>query len=128
LVKEPGTAGAEDEIAKRDLVQAALDALGRLSDADKETLMATFGEQATDASGATFRKRRERAIHRGMSGCDRPVALLLRLERRFSINRFAYRRAARNPIAATKSPRTHKTKPAGDGRKVDSGISCRHKI
>jgi RNA polymerase sigma-70 factor (ECF subfamily) len=64
LVKEPETAGAEDEIAKRDLVQAALDAMGRLSEADKETLMATFGEHATDASGATFRKRRERAIHR----------------------------------------------------------------
>jgi RNA polymerase sigma-70 factor (ECF subfamily) len=63
-VKEPGSLGGEEEMAKRDLVQAALDALGRLSEADKETLMATFGEQSTDAQGATLRKRRERAIVR----------------------------------------------------------------
>jgi RNA polymerase sigma-70 factor, ECF subfamily len=64
LVKEPMTTGAEDEIAQRDLMQAALDALGELSDSDKETLMATFWDESVSASGATFRKRRERAVHR----------------------------------------------------------------
>jgi RNA polymerase sigma-70 factor (ECF subfamily) len=64
LVKEPMTSGAEDEIAQRDLTQAALEALGHLSDADKETLVATFWEESGSTHGATFRKRRERAIHR----------------------------------------------------------------
>ncbi len=64
LVKEPMTSGAEEEIAYRDLTQAALDALGRLSDSDRETLIATFWEESASASGATFRKRRERALHR----------------------------------------------------------------
>jgi RNA polymerase sigma-70 factor (ECF subfamily) len=63
LVKEPRTSGAEDEIARRDLVQAAVDALGHLSDSDKETLMATFWEES-GSTGATFRKRRERAVQR----------------------------------------------------------------
>jgi RNA polymerase sigma-70 factor (ECF subfamily) len=64
LVKEPMTSGAEDDIAQRDLTHAALDALGHLSEADKETLIATFWEESPDVSGATFRKRRERAVHR----------------------------------------------------------------
>jgi len=64
LVKEATTAGGEDEIARRDLIHAALDALGHLSDSDKETLMATFWEESASTTGATFRKRRERAIVR----------------------------------------------------------------
>jgi len=64
LVKEPATSGEEDEIAKRDLAEAALQAMGQLSDSDKETLLATFWEESASASGATFRKRRERAIQR----------------------------------------------------------------
>jgi RNA polymerase sigma-70 factor (ECF subfamily) len=63
LVKEPMTSGAEEEIVQRDLTQAALDALGQLSDVDKETLTATFAEES-GATGATFRKRRERAVQR----------------------------------------------------------------
>jgi RNA polymerase sigma-70 factor (ECF subfamily) len=64
LVREPMTSGAEEEIAQRDLTQAALDALGHLSEADKETLIATFWEESASTSGATFRKRRERAVDR----------------------------------------------------------------
>jgi RNA polymerase sigma-70 factor (ECF subfamily) len=64
LVKEPMTSGAEEEIAQRDLTQAALDALGHLSEADKETLLATFWEESAAVSSATFRKRRERAVRR----------------------------------------------------------------
>jgi len=62
-VEQSMTSGVEDEIAERDLARAALDALGQLSDSDKETLLATFSESA-GASGATLRKRKERAIHR----------------------------------------------------------------
>jgi RNA polymerase sigma-70 factor (ECF subfamily) len=64
LVKEPMTSGAEDEMARRDLTHAALEAMGQLSEADKETLFATFWEESASTSGATFRKRRERAVHR----------------------------------------------------------------
>ncbi len=64
LVNEPATSGAEDEIALRDLTKAAVEALGQLSDSDKETLTATFWEESGSASGATFRKRRERALGR----------------------------------------------------------------
>jgi RNA polymerase sigma-70 factor, ECF subfamily len=62
LVKEPMSAGAEEEMAQHDLGQAALYALGQLSDVDKETLIATFWEES--ATGPAFRKRRERAVHR----------------------------------------------------------------
>jgi RNA polymerase sigma-70 factor (ECF subfamily) len=54
--------GGEDVFVKRDLAQAALLALGELSEADRETLLATFAEEAP--SDATFRKRRERALAR----------------------------------------------------------------
>jgi RNA polymerase sigma-70 factor, ECF subfamily len=64
LVKEPMESGAEDEIAQRDLTQAAFEVLGQLSDSDRETLIATFWEESAGASGATLRKRRERALHR----------------------------------------------------------------
>jgi RNA polymerase sigma-70 factor (ECF subfamily) len=64
LVEESSSTGAEDEMARRDLLQAAVDALGHLSESDKETLMATFWEKAGSSGGATFRKRRERAVQR----------------------------------------------------------------
>lgn len=57
-------AHAEDEILQRDLTQAAVVALGDLSDADRETLIATFWDEAASVSGSTLRKRRERAVTR----------------------------------------------------------------
>lgn len=56
--------GADDTLAQRDLVAATLEALGTLSASDQETLLATYFEHATSASGATLRKRRERALTR----------------------------------------------------------------
>jgi RNA polymerase sigma-70 factor (ECF subfamily) len=35
-----------------------------LSEADRETLLASFWDEASDVSGATLRKRRERAVKR----------------------------------------------------------------
>lgn len=57
-------AGQEDDHVQRQLVEAALAAMGTLSDTDKETLIATFWEEAASASGAKLRKRRERALVR----------------------------------------------------------------
>jgi RNA polymerase sigma-70 factor (ECF subfamily) len=54
----------EDELIQSNLTQAALAALGELSTADRETLVATFWDEAASVSGATLRKRRERAIDR----------------------------------------------------------------
>ena len=54
----------EEEFVKRDLGAAALAALGELSEADRETLIATFWDEAASVSGATLRKRRERALDR----------------------------------------------------------------
>jgi RNA polymerase sigma-70 factor (ECF subfamily) len=45
-------------------MQAARHALGELSPQDRETLVATFWEEATNVTGATLRKRRERALTR----------------------------------------------------------------
>lgn len=56
--------GGEDEIVQRDLVQAAFEAMGELSEADRETLIATFWDEAASVRGATLRKRRERAMAR----------------------------------------------------------------
>lgn len=55
---------AEDELMQKDLSAAALAALGELSEADRETLVATFWDEAASVSGATLRKRRERALER----------------------------------------------------------------
>ena len=52
----------EEAFVKRDLADAALAAMGELSEADQQTLLSTFAEEAP--SGATFRKRRERALAR----------------------------------------------------------------
>lgn len=46
------------------LAGAALAAMGTLSDKDRETLLATFWEEAAGVSGPTLRKRRERALVR----------------------------------------------------------------
>jgi RNA polymerase sigma-70 factor (ECF subfamily) len=54
----------EDEILQQDLVSAAARALGELSELDRETLVATFWEEGATATGATLRKRRERALDR----------------------------------------------------------------
>ena len=63
-VEERGDDHAEENLVQRDLVAAATGALGELSDVDRETLIATFWEEGATASGATLRKRRERALGR----------------------------------------------------------------
>jgi RNA polymerase sigma-70 factor, ECF subfamily len=60
---ELGT-GSEEELAERELMRAAVQALGELSPQDREALVATFWEEATNVTGATLRKRRERALKR----------------------------------------------------------------
>jgi RNA polymerase sigma-70 factor (ECF subfamily) len=62
----PEQAGTEsdDVFAERQLIERAVHVMGQLSPADQETLLATFLDQAASASGATLRKRRERALTR----------------------------------------------------------------
>ena len=61
----PVAGDEETTLIQRDLIRAAVRALGELSETDREALVATFwGEAATSVSGATFRKRRERALER----------------------------------------------------------------
>lgn len=63
--QEPAsTAPADEAHVQRQLVEAALQTLGTLSEQDRETLIATYWEEAASATGATFRKRRERALGR----------------------------------------------------------------
>jgi RNA polymerase sigma-70 factor, ECF subfamily len=62
--EERGGEHPEEELVQRDLTAAALAALGELSEADRETLIATFWDEAASVSGATLRKRRERALDR----------------------------------------------------------------
>jgi RNA polymerase sigma-70 factor (ECF subfamily) len=61
-----GRRGADDALVERDLVHAAMEALGALSQSDQETLLATYFDQGepTAVTGATLRKRRERALTR----------------------------------------------------------------
>lgn len=54
----------EEELAQRELTMAAVGTLGQLSEADRETLLSTFWEEAASAGGPTLRKRRERALTR----------------------------------------------------------------
>jgi len=61
---ERAGSSAEEEFVQSNLTKAALAALGELSAADRETLVATFWDEAASVSGATLRKRRERAIDR----------------------------------------------------------------
>jgi RNA polymerase sigma-70 factor (ECF subfamily) len=58
--------GEHPEVAlvNRNLAEAALAAMGELSETDRETLVATFLDEVAPATGATFRKRRERALTR----------------------------------------------------------------
>ena len=70
LVEEAGELLARnalsEDIARADLQRLALQALHELSATDREVLTATFWDEATLAgvTGATKRKRRERAIER----------------------------------------------------------------
>jgi len=52
----------EEVFVNRDVADAALAAMGELSEMDRETLIAAFADEAP--AGATFRKRRERALSR----------------------------------------------------------------
>ena len=69
--REHDRAGDDEEetFVKRDLAEAALAAMGELSETDQATLLATFAEEAPP--GATFRKRRERALTRLRAGLRR---------------------------------------------------------
>ena len=59
------TDSPETLTVERQITAAALYALGQLSNADQKTLLATFNEEApAGVAGATFRKRRERALAR----------------------------------------------------------------
>jgi RNA polymerase sigma-70 factor (ECF subfamily) len=66
-----GGGETEEDLVRRDLVQAAASALGGLSPDDQETLIATFWDEAPAIPGATFRKRRERALDRLRAGFRR---------------------------------------------------------
>lgn len=59
-----GTADAEESFISRDLVKAALAALGELSPTDREALIATYWDETASVTGPTLRKRRERALDR----------------------------------------------------------------
>ncbi|HEX2730309.1 MAG TPA: sigma factor [Polyangiaceae bacterium] len=61
------TAGdhAEDDLVNRNLIAAAVLALGELSELDREALVAAFWDESlAKSSNATFRKRKERALGR----------------------------------------------------------------
>lgn len=58
-----GGAAAEEQ-EQRVLLNAAMEAMGTLSEADQQTLIATYWETASSVSGATLRKRRARALGR----------------------------------------------------------------
>ncbi len=56
---------AETLVSREQLVAAARQVLGTLSESDQETLVASFNDESpTSIPGATFRKRRERALAR----------------------------------------------------------------
>ncbi|MFO0596476.1 MAG: sigma-70 family RNA polymerase sigma factor [Myxococcaceae bacterium] len=58
-----GGAAAEEQ-EQRELLNAAMAAMGTLSEADQQTLTATYWETAAPVTGATLRKRRARALSR----------------------------------------------------------------
>jgi RNA polymerase sigma-70 factor (ECF subfamily) len=62
--REPADDRSEEDLIRRDLTQAALTAMSELPETDRETLLATFLDESTTVSGATLRKRRERALDR----------------------------------------------------------------
>ena len=56
---------AEAPLAREQLITSARQVPGSLSESDQPTLLATFGDaKPTGVAGATFRKRRERALAR----------------------------------------------------------------
>lgn len=55
---------AAGEVEQKLLVNAAMHAMGSLTEADQQTLLSTYWDTAAAGSGATFRKRRERALRR----------------------------------------------------------------
>ncbi len=57
-------ADAVEEREQQQLLDAAVQAMGTLSAVDQEALVATYWETAAAVSGATLRKRRERALTR----------------------------------------------------------------
>jgi RNA polymerase sigma-70 factor (ECF subfamily) len=59
---EPCSMDEEEQAVQRDLTNAALAALGQLSEADRDTLFATYWDEAASVTGATLRKRRQRAL------------------------------------------------------------------
>lgn len=68
VAEDPGFERAgphpEEDFVEQDLIRAAVASLGELSDGDREALVATFWDEAASVSGATLRKRRERALDR----------------------------------------------------------------
>lgn len=65
----------EAAVIEEDLARAAVAAMGRLSEADKEALLATFWDEAASVHGPTLRKRRERALERLRSTFRRTYGL-----------------------------------------------------
>lgn len=61
---EPAALDTEAELVRRELAEAAVTALGTLSEADREALVATYWDEAASVTGPTLRKRRERALDR----------------------------------------------------------------
>lgn len=62
---QPSTETPEALFSERQLMESARLAVGALSEADQQTLMATFDEEKLlGVTNATFRKRRERALAR----------------------------------------------------------------
>lgn len=62
--RESDDGAAADEQEQRVLLAAAMEAMETLSEADQQTLIATYWETATPVTGATLRKRRARALTR----------------------------------------------------------------
>lgn len=63
-VPEVSSGEPEEELIQRDLVAAAVSALGELSEQDRDALVATYWDEVAEVAGATLRKRRERALDR----------------------------------------------------------------
>lgn len=61
---ESDEGGAVEAQERRLLLDAAMTAMGTLSENDQQTLLATFWEYATPVDGATLRQRRSRALTR----------------------------------------------------------------
>ena len=67
--REVGAEAAPEAVSEADqdqrlLISAAMDAMGTLSAADQQTLLETYWDIAGPVTGATQRKRRERALTR----------------------------------------------------------------